>query len=107
MYIPKKTIQTVLERSQGFCELCGRNNHLQMAHIVGKGMGGRHGKAKEHNDRPENILHLCDMCHNAVSHGITVIRDAQSCATCWLRGIPCKTKAHQLGIVDPKSVFCV
>jgi hypothetical protein len=107
MYIPKETIRTVRERSQDRCELCGRNRWLEMAHIVAKGMGGRHNEAEVENNSPDNILHLCTLCHRAVSHGEKYIIDGHSCDTCPIRGQMCIDRATALGIEEPKTVATV
>jgi hypothetical protein len=89
-YIPKKTIHAVLARvEQQYgrlqCELCGRQQHLQMAHIEAKGMGGRHNAAAQRIGHAENILYLCEMCHFRLFHHQIISRGRDSCTTCWLR----------------------
>jgi len=56
----------VLSRDGGRCQLrlpgcTGVAEELD--HIEARGMGGRHGIAKEWNDRPENTRGVCRSCH--------------------------------------------
>lgn len=51
----RAVVRSVVERSGGVCELCGVNNATVPHHIKYCRWGDI--------DVPENILHLCDICH--------------------------------------------
>lgn len=65
-----------------YCQWCQRAVNLQTHHITFKGMGGRHGKAKEVSEAPANKVSLCTVCHGA-AHGLRVIDNGFSCRACW------------------------
>ena len=62
--IPLSTKKTVRRRSCDLCEFCGTSHNLQMAHIMHRKMGGRHGIWKKIINDPRNIAHLCLNCHD-------------------------------------------
>lgn len=106
-YIPKATIETVLARVEaryGYdaCEICGRTQLLELAHIKAKGMGGRHNAAKVENDDPSNIMRLCMLCHNWLSHHQRVRIGQHSCDTCWLQH-DCERIAVERGLREPNN----
>jgi 5-methylcytosine-specific restriction endonuclease McrA len=65
--IPKIVQDTILERSGGLCENCGRPAD-DAAHIMDKKMGGRHGAMQKIINDPRNIAALCRDCHDLLHH---------------------------------------
>jgi hypothetical protein len=51
----RSTRAAVPSRSGGICEFCRKRRASQMHHRVSRGVGGPWS--------PENILHLCHLCH--------------------------------------------
>lgn len=60
------TARLVWERAGGLCEHC-KAPGVQIHHKEPRGMGGRHGRAKQLSDDPENLELLCLKCHGNVS----------------------------------------
>lgn len=76
--IPKKVTRQVNERSGGRCEYvrCCRPNGdfrgIQKAHIVHRGLGGRHGEMEMIINDPRNIANLCAVEHDIIDRRILV-----------------------------------
>ena len=64
--IPLSTKRAVRSRSGDLCEFCRSPHNLQMAHILHRKMGGRHGRWKKIINDPRNIAHLCRDCHDVL-----------------------------------------
>lgn len=57
--------KAVLDRSGSLCEACGAPG-VQMAHLLHRRMGGRHGIMRSKINDPRNIAFLCLDCHNTL-----------------------------------------
>ena len=60
---PKKVRNVVTLRANGFCEVCGVNEPVQLHHRRPRGMGG--SKADDTNTAP-NALAVCESCHRGI-----------------------------------------
>ncbi len=74
--IPRKVLRQIDERSCGRCEYVrclkpgGDFRGLQNAHIVHRGLGGRHGKMETIINDSRNIAKLCAYEHDIIDRRI-------------------------------------
>jgi hypothetical protein len=70
--IPKETLRQIDERSGGRCEYTqcqrpqGDFRGLQNAHIIHRGLGGRHGEMETIINDSRNIAKLCAVEHDII-----------------------------------------
>ena len=76
--IPKETLRQINARAGGRCEYIrccrpyGDYRGLQNAHIIHRGLGGRHGEMVKIINDPRNISKLCASDHDIIDRRILV-----------------------------------
>lgn len=66
--IADKVRATVLTRSDGLCEVCGRAEGVDLHHRRPRAMGG---STRIDTNTPQNLLHLCRGCHDEIERNRT------------------------------------
>lgn len=77
LHIPPAVRQTVLDRDEGQCVVCGGTWRLELHHVVYRSQGGTHDES--------NLATLCQGCHRLIHAGTISIAFLQSTTGeyCW------------------------
>lgn len=65
----RETVETVIARSGGICEVCGKARVGEIHHRIPRGMGGVKGDHASVVESAANALCLCSECHRWAERG--------------------------------------